>query len=552
MTRRLVKIKEDTPKITDTQLAIRALMREAKKARDSLPLFYSKIMKHEITKERLTAAPHQDLMFSFIQHHDRCVLRMPIGTGKTFGMVATTLWLLGSDTTQRGAIVSKARQQAQKPLQMVSDYITEPKLNAALTIIYPWLKKSQRIVDKWTQNQITIDRDPGIRDPSLVAVGVDAAIAGARLSWLVADDTIDDENTYTPQNREKVESNFDGRLMSRLDPIGSRAVVCNTPWHRKDLTYHLEYNAGWPTVTMDIYGYIRISNAEASWLDQAIGTIIRHSTTRNGYYRLIAFDPDPREETPLWPERYSIEKIKELRYGKEGKGGYLPHEFARLFLCEPFDEKAARCQKDWIEACKLKGMKTDFIKKYEGTNPVYTGLDLGIGSSIKHDKTVFFTFELLPTGERRILDIESGRMGGPDIVDKIIKKTTDYNSLLIVESNQAQDFIRQFALNKKKDLMIKAHTTGKANKYHLDFGVESIFTEIQQKAWIIPCDKYGTCNYEVQEWIDDMLFYQPPPAHTGDHLMACWIAREQARKGNRNDPAPVPATKFQMNQTGGF
>lgn len=540
------------PGISDTQLAVRALMRKAKTARNDLTLFYSMVMKHELTKARLDPAPHQKLMFSFIQHHDRSVLRMPIGTGKTFGMVATTLWLLGSDTTQRGAIVSKIRQQAQKPLGMVADYVTEPKLNSALILIYPWLKKSGRPADTWTQNQLTVERDPGIRDPSLLAVGIDAAIAGARLSWLVADDTIDDENTNTPANREKVASNFDGRLMSRLDPIGSRAVVCNTPWHRKDLTYHLEYNAGWPTITMDIYGFIRINNAEASWLDEALGTMIRKSTTRNGYYRLSEFDPDPNEETPLWPERYSAERIHEIRYGREGRGGMLPHEFARLFLCEPFDESAARCQKDWIEACKLQGMGTNLVKEYNGNSPVYTGLDLGIGSSMKHDKTVFFTFELLPDGKRRILDIESGRWTGPVIVDKIIHKTEVYNSMLIVESNSAQDYIRQFAIKKRKDLMIKAHTTTRANKLHLDFGVESVFTEVQQKAWIIPCDKYGVCEPEVQNWIDDMLYYQPPPAHTGDHLMACWIARDRARKSNKNDPVPTAGAQLQMSQTGGF
>jgi hypothetical protein len=34
---------------------------------------------------------------------------------------------------------------------------------------------------------------------------------------------------------------------------------------------------------------------------------------------------------------------------------------------------------------------------------------------------------------------------------------------------------------------------------------------------------------QIQEWIDEMLYYQPS-AHTGDRLMACWMAREAARQ----------------------
>lgn len=550
--RRIVKRIPKTVELSDGQLAIRALFREAKEARYDLTKFYNFVIRHELTKERLTAAPHQKVMFSFIQHHDRSVLRMPIGTGKTFGMAATGLWMLGNDPTERGAIVSKAQQQAQKPLGMIADYITEPRLNANLILVFPNLRKSTRKTDTWSQRQITVDRDPGIRDPSLVAIGVDSAIAGARLSWLVADDTIDDENTCTETNRDKVESNFDGRLMSRMDPVGSKAVVCNTPWHSKDLTYHLEKNAGWPTITMDIYGYIRITNADASWLDEVEGVLIKPSTTRRGYYRLVEHGEDPNEEIPLWPDRYSVEQIKEIRYGKDGKGGMLPKEFARLFLCEPFDEKAARCQRDWVEKCKYNGMGLDLVSEYTGSNPVYTGVDLGIGKGRRNDKSVFFTFERLPDGSRRILDVDGGKWSGPDIIDKLLSKVERYRSIVTVENNQAQDYIIQFAIKQKKDLIIHAHTTGSINKHHLDYGVESVFTEIKNEAWIIPCDKYGVCHPEVQNFIDDMLYYQPPPAHTGNYLMACWIAREKARVGNREDPKQKKFGMLQSINTGGF
>lgn len=542
--------------LTNPEYAALALLDEAKKAREDMSKFYELVMKHELTKAPLLPAPHQQLMFDFATFHEKAVLRMPVGTGKTYGMGAMTLWLIGADVTQRGAIISKTRTQAQKVLSMVKDYIEEPTLNPPLIMVYPNLKRSTRQQDPWTQSAIAIERPPGIRDPSLVAAGLGFSISGARLSWLLTDDVIDDENTANRQLREDVQSKFDGRLISRMDPTNSRVIVCNTPWHREDLTYHLEQRAGWPTLVMDIYGYIRITNAAAAWMNHALNVYLRPSMTRVedefDWYRLKAFDPDPDEQTPLWEERYSKERIREIRYGKDGKGGMLPHEFARLFLCQPLADDAARCQRDWVEKCKRKGMGETLLSHYEGNNPTYTGIDLGIGVTRRHDLTVFFTAEILPDGTRRLIDIESGRYSGPVIVEKLIQKSIRYKSALWVEGNAAQQYLIQFAQQKDKSLRIQSHTTTRANKQNLDFGVESVFTELKNEAWIIPCDAQGKCDSEVQEWVNEMLYYQPPPAHTGDRLMASWICREAIRKGGRTRLPPKIGRKREMASVGQF
>lgn len=543
------EVRKRGPKIpghtTGTALAVRGLMRRAQEAQRDLPAFYEFTIKHEITKAPLKIAPHQTLMFRFAIDHPHCVIRMPIGCGKTFGMSAMALWLLGQDVTARGAIVSKIQGQAEKPLHMVADYITEPTLNPPLIMVFPWLQKGTRPTDEWTQTAITVQRPPAIRDPSIVAAGLDTAIGGSRLSWLVGDDILDADNTLTPAAREKVHSNFDARILSRLDPIGSCAVVCNTPWNLDDLTYNLEA-AGWPTISMDIYGNIWFAGVSEEWLE-SVSDLIRRSNLEPGCYRLRAHDPDASESTPLWPERYSLETINDIRAKR------LPHEFARLFLCKPFDEEAACCQKEWIETCKARGRGLRLVHRYSGPNPVYTGVDLGVGKQHKHDLTSLFTFELLPNGDRRILNIETGRWTGPVIVDKLIDAHDRYGSIVGVESNAAQDYIRQFAKEDRADLRVRAHTTGQANKQSIDFGVESIFTEIKAGKWIIPCDEDGSCAREVQAWIEGCLYYQPPPHHTNDRLMACWIAREASRRGGGGrDPKPKIGLRLQLARGGGF
>lgn len=511
------------------RLLARAMLRRAALARESLEEFYRFVIRHETTKRALEPSPHQCLLFSFVQAHQReAVVRIPVGTGKTFLVGAYALWQLGRDPTSRSAIVSRVRRQAQKPLAMVSDYITEPELNGRLRLVFPELVPSARPGDPWSNVQITVKRPPGIRDSSLLAAGIGQIIHGARLSRLFGDDSIDIENSKTPEIREETTSKYESHQLQRLDPGTGGALFTNTPWHREDTTYYLENVRGWPAITMDVYGNITINNADAAWMAMALEKLIRPSVMRPGKYRMRAYDPDPNEESVLWPERYSAAMIREIRYGKSGTGGMLPHTFAQTMLCEPMDENASRCQRAWIELCKLDGMGTTLVRQYEGPHRTYCGIDLGIGTKDRHDCTAFVVFALEDKGRRRLLQVESGRWSGQEVVAKIIDYAKRYGCSFHVEDNFGQDFLRQWALSERRDLMIRSHTTGAHNKRDMDFGVESIFTELQQRAWIIPCSPTGVMEPATQKLMDGALFYNPND-HVADELMAMWIAREGAR-----------------------
>lgn len=523
----------------------------AEKAQGDLATFFDLAIRHEITKKRLNVAPHQRIMFSFIQAHDHAVVRTPTDTSKTFSAATVALWLIGNDVTHRGAIVSHSVEQAKKILKMVANYIEDPDLGAGVRAVFPHLRPSPRSSDSWKLTEITVDRPPGTRDPTLRAIGINTKIHGSRLSWFLCDDLIDDTNAYSPIEREKLKRAFTERLISRLDPDRpTKAILTNTPWDKDDLTYVLEAN-GWPTLTMDIRGNIRFSNASETWVRDVLDNHLRPSSKDHGahdWYRLRAHDPDPDEVVPLWPERQSTEKID---HWEAGGDGWLPHAFARLKMCAPFDEDAARCQREWIEACKQPDAR--LVPEYHGSNPTFTGVDLAIGKKKTDDKTVLFTIELHADGTRQILDIDSGRLTGPEIVDRIIDKADRYGSAVIVETNQGQEYVRQFAQDARKDLRIIAHSTQRSNKAHQEFGVESIFAEIRNGAWVIPCRRDGTCSHEVQEWINECVYYNPDD-HTGDYLMASWMATSQARRGRRggaSDGAGVGRRREGL-KTGGY
>ena len=564
---------------SDDRALLRAVLRRAEAARRDPAKFFTFSMREERTQARIQSASHQRVLFSFVQHYPWCVIRMPAGSSKTFCIAALTLWLLGLDPTERGAIISASEGQAAKPFSMVQDYLAdEHNAYPEMHLTFPGLRPSSRHKDKWTETRLVVERPPGIRDASLAATGIDGQLQGSRLSWILVDDVLSEENTATPAQRAKVNRLFFSKVLSRKDIEKSRIVVTNTPWHPGDLTYALE-RAGWPTLTMSIEGDITIANAPDWDTDELRcdprsrnpaneglrlsahdnedygaplcrrikgGEIVRASDAEIEQYRrgersdLFYFDIDG--EIPLWPEKYPIEKIEELR---DVTYADAPQTYNQLYRCLCRDDANAKCKVEWIERCKDNAISLghhSFISEYKGPNITVTGVDLAIGEDEKHDYTALFTFEVLPIiqvstdkgprtikNARKILDIDYGRFAGKLLVEKIIDKVKRYNSCVRVETNAAQDFIRQWVLDVDTAIPVKAHTTGK-NKTQRIIGVEGLFIELENGIWIIPCDPHTRAVPEpVRRWLDECLYYQPPPAHTGDLLMGAWLGRAQAR-----------------------
>lgn len=490
---------------------------EAKNTATSSPsALFDFIALEENSKEPIRVLPHQKLFFDFVMAHPRCVIFQPPGTSKTFNTAILTLLFLGQDATARGAIVSDTQMQAEKPLAMVRDYITG---SDELHLAFPRLRPTMRGAEKWTQSAITVDRPMGIRDASLVALGVGGALAGSRLSWVVVDDILSIDNTETEDQREKVIKFFDMVVLSRADFRNGRIVVTNTAHHDRDLQHYLMRSKKWPTIRMEVTGDIHIYNT--TWDSESIRPSRIRPLTTNGPYRLVQHDPDPLETKSLWPTKFTPEIVAQLRRDHSEK------RFAQLYLQRCVDEDSQRCKSAWVESCKERGKGIKLLSQYQGPNYVATGVDLAIGQGEEHDLTAMVTVEFLANGDRRLLDVESGRWDVSQIVDKCFEKSDRFKSTLRVENNAAQDYLLQILRKTNKSIRLVPHTTGR-NKSHPEYGVEGVFIEFRNKAWIIPCDERGGCHAEVSELLAECLSYQPS-RHTGDRLMALWFAVEQGR-----------------------
>ncbi len=334
----------------------------------------------------------------------------------------------------------------------------------------------------WNAHQLFVIRPTQSRDATVRSCGIHGNILGSRIDLLIMDDILDYENTLSPTQREDLWGWYRSTLETRLTRR-ARALCIGTAWHREDLMHRLARTPGWHPVS----------------------------------YPVLDDDGNPR-----WPERWPLSRINEARI----RMGTT--EFARNLLCKARNDSDERFQLSWIELCKARGEGREMphaLMEVPNGYATYTGVDLGVRTNKKADLTVLFTICLHPDGSREVLDIQSGRWAGPEIVRRIIDTHRRYLSIVLVENNAAQEFILQFT-RASSAVPVRPFTTG-ANKAHPEFGIEGIAVEMQAGKWIIPSDN-GHCVPEVEAWINEMLYYDPR-THSGDRLMGSWFAREGAR-----------------------
>ncbi len=443
--------------------------------KDSLE-FNSLVLKDERTGEAVSQAPVHAKWHELLRKHDRLVLWSHIESAKSTSItVGHTLWTLGVDPNKRIVIVSNTAGQASKLVRTIARYIEQsPELKA----VFPHLEKDE----PWTGTQLFVKRKTKAKDPSVQATGVRGNIVGSRVDLLILDDVLDFENTRTEQAREELMDWYNASLGGRLT-ADARVISVGTAWHPDDLMHKLAKGPSWHSVRFPVI-------------------------TEQGDI--------------TWPERWPLERIKRRQ---EELG---PVEYARQLLCVARDDSTARFQRAWIDVALKRGNGKDVsfaLSSVPMGCKVYTGVDLAVQQTKKSDLTVLSTLLIHPNGDREVLNIESGRLSGPQIIQKIHDIHRRFQSIIVVENNASQDFIRQF-LTASSGIPVKPFTTGR-NKINPEFGVESIAAEMAGGKWIIP-NKEGVMEPDIQAFVNGMLYYDPN-SHTSDHLMATWIAREASR-----------------------
>lgn len=480
---------ESAPTIEDYMVA-RDALREL--AADDVNAFVEYVLRDEETGAPISQAPMHEAWHELADEHPRLIVWSHVEAGKTSQIsIGRVLWLLGRDPTLRIGIVSNTAGQAKKIVGAIKQYIER---STELHEVFPALRPGRYDEDKWTDTAITVDRPFVSKDPSLQAFGYHGAVLSARLDLIVLDDFLDIEVTASADQRKKLSKWTRSELFGRLTSRG-RVLMIGNAYDRKDLMHELATDGAWHAVRYPV-------------LDDR--------------QFLADGSPNPLFGEPRWPGRWSRERVAAtMKVLGTAEGN-------RQLKCVARTDEDRRFKSDYVDRCKLRGRNNVLVHHLTHVPPgfrTFTGVDLAAKDNETEARTVFFTIAEHPNGDREVLDVTAGKFSGPEIVRLAKEVHARYHSILVVENNGVQGWIREFVQDETA-LPIVPFLTG-ANKANPAFGVESLAVEMENSKWIIP--SLGGVGAEVQLWIDEMLDYDPR-AHTGDRLMASWFAREGVRR----------------------
>lgn len=458
--------------------------------------------------------------------HFKIILWSAVGLGKTQqNTIAYTIWMLGRNPRLRIAIVSKTEKNATVWTDAVAKHIES---NPVVREVFPHLRPG----DKWSTQHRHIERPQGIAGPSFLPLGVDGTIIGFRLDLIICDDVVDGKNSRIESQRDHVYTWIDSGLFSRLEPDTGRVLMLANAWHPEDPNERFAKRDGWVSfrfpveVTEDLV-------KQTPRVTRPVG--------RGGLGLRLG-------ET-VWPGRFNQPYLDRLRREE------LPSEYARARLCKPATDSDSRFRIEDIYVALERGANfplpkdlQDFLSwddpetEFDGLVIhasesdfggltasdileyfwIVHGVDLSTGDS--EDLTAIATLAIdKVTGCRFVLSVVSGHWQAPEIIEKIKDTYGRFGGIFMVENNQCQAYIRQM-LGFTTAIPIVKYTTGKG-KADPRHGIESIAQELYQKKWVIPSLGNKGATPDIEHLVEDMKGYSPPPAHTGDRLMALWFAQ---------------------------
>lgn len=460
----------------------RARELRARLARDDANVFSRFVLRDARNAQPFDQAPMHREWHRLLDKERRLLIWSHFEAGKTSQIsVGRVLFELGNDPSLRVAIGSKTERHAKKIVGTLEQYI---ETSRELREVFPGLRPAEDKRLPWSATALTVARPVTSPDPSVQAFSLFGSIVGSRIDLLILDDILDAVNTGTAGQRDAVHDwvlTIFGRLTDN-----ARVWILGNAWHPDDAMHRLAKHMHWTA---------------------------RRFPVIDGGGRIT------------WPARWTPARIEQAR-----KDFSNPAEYARQMLCVARDNSTSRFKREYLQVALEAGDRPGWrpvriLKSLPTGYRTFTGVDLGARIHERADLTVLFTLLVYPDDRVEVLNVESGRWQGPEVVRRIVAVQHRYMSIVAVESNAAQEYLAQFTA--AEGIPVQAYNTTGQRKRDPQFGLEAMATEMANGRWIVP-NVGGQSTPEVQAWLQELLL-DDPTAHTGDRLMASWIAREASR-----------------------
>lgn len=366
------------------------------------------------------------------------VILLPRGGAKTtHGNTGLCTWLVGNYPDISIGLMSNTQDMADAFSKAVRD---TTEFNPRFQELYGNLKSDSKWTDKeWTRKGSALI---GTNNRTMFARGVGGSIISKRFDILVLDDILDEENTATPEAREKVATWLLKTVLPCLKPDGV-VIVLGTRWAVED-TYEILVAPEHVTFGPEISG--------KGWRQLIIPAL----TSDDGGPADLN---DPEHLVSYWPEYWSVAKLLEKR-----KDLGTP-----LFLCAYQNDVAGL-----MSGNVFPGKFSYFDELPEGCT-IRMGIDLASSEKERADFTARVTTAEDSEGNFYVLSvvrdrrethhaefIHEGWLAYPDM-DLVICENQQFQSTLV--QTVMQDYPRIPIEGKKADVDKTTRARAVAAKY---------------------------------------------------------------------------------------
>lgn len=230
--------------------------------------------------------------------------------------------------------------------------------NAVYQAIFPAVKPDPK---KWSEPEWRLKGNSGGAHANFIAGGIDSPPLGGRGDKIVLDDICDEENMRTAGQRDKVRSTLNKTVKPMFVPVaGEQAhnVVIVLPRGAAKTTIvqgFIEWCIGRASLGYPVsHGFIMAATRWA-WED-AVQWAIEEQGWKHIMRKAIQLD-EAGEEVSYWPERFSLEYLREERRKD-------PRSFAQQYQNEVAPEEGLVFEKLWFTR-RYDFFPADFIWRYE-------------------------------------------------------------------------------------------------------------------------------------------------------------------------------------------
>lgn len=242
-----------------------------------------------------------------------------------------------------GLLLSEEQKLAQRNLGVLSWHIENNELLRAdfVGIDGQPLMLPDPDEDKWTDQEIVVQRPGTAKDPTWQAKGLTAkGIQGARLSHMIGDDVITPRSAESPAERRKALHLWDTQITSRLVETGQALLAGNFNSPR-DLVSTLAERS--------TYRVFR-----------------RPSLHVKGNPEVAPEDPRDPSAVVAVPEKWSHKRLMEELRDK-------PNRFRRIHLLDSKAESGERLRAEWLSRISANETPVREAKFYMGLDPAPGG-----------------------------------------------------------------------------------------------------------------------------------------------------------------------------------